>query len=452
MKKVFLTGAALIAFAAAGFAQNQATVNQVGNAQSAVQNQTGNHLQSTISQDKQEGTNVGNFAGTYQTGTGEAGNQAIVDQNNGAKSNRAGLTQSSGTGNVGKITQSDNSGDGALPVTAATTAADVKAAGGNWGGILQQGSGNADTYIIQGNTAKKNFGEIYQYGDDNRQTSIDQSNNSTNNEAIIKQGTSGAGVSDNKAVVSQQGNSANNQAFVTQLGDSNDAVTTQNDNSTDNKATVEQTGYGASATILQRDYAAVNEATIKQSGFGNTALIDEHRDSYYNKAMITQAGFGNDATIAQTDLAAYNTATITQDGIGNGATISQVKANNNTATIKQSLGRPEGGSNTAEIQQGSLALAASNNTATITQDFSSNVAKLRQYGDGNTATFSQEVGDLNVIKGLGSSPYALQQGNNNMLTVTQNSGNGDSAYVPNTASVSQIGDGNSISIMQTGSN
>ncbi|QJD81627.1 hypothetical protein [Spirosoma rhododendri] len=51
MKKVLLTGTALLAFAAAGFAQtNQATTNQAGINQRAAQTQTGSYLKSTITQ------------------------------------------------------------------------------------------------------------------------------------------------------------------------------------------------------------------------------------------------------------------------------------------------------------------------------------------------------------------------------------------------------------------
>ena len=42
MKKVLLTGAALMAFAASGFAQNTSTVNQNGTGQTANATQVGN--------------------------------------------------------------------------------------------------------------------------------------------------------------------------------------------------------------------------------------------------------------------------------------------------------------------------------------------------------------------------------------------------------------------------
>ena len=75
-----------------------------------------------------------------------------------------------------------------------------------------------------------------------------------------------------------------------------------------------------------------------------------------------------------------------------------------------------------------------------------NRPKAIEVGDGNTGTFSQ-FGDYNVIKGL-SGDFAIQQGNNNTLTVSQNSG-GSAPYVANIASVSQIGNGNMGTITQS---
>ena len=61
MKKLVLSGMALLAFAVAGFSQaNQATLNQVGNQQTGTATQTGTSLQSNIQQTTASGiTNVG---------------------------------------------------------------------------------------------------------------------------------------------------------------------------------------------------------------------------------------------------------------------------------------------------------------------------------------------------------------------------------------------------------
>lgn len=460
MKKIFLTGTILAAFAAASSAQtNTTTTNQNGNKQTALQLQNGSYLQSAVTQDKGNGSNYGSFGATRQEGTGSAGNKAMVDQNANSNSNRGYVTQVQGTGNTGSITQSNFSGGGSLPVTANTSSADVRGAGGNWGGIYQQGSNNTGVSINQSNTSSKNFGEIAQYGDDNQSTTIEQSTVSSNNEARINQGSANNAVFDNRARVQQSGNSRNNKATVDQQGSYGIGKIEQNNNSRANEATISQLSgsYYETASVYQGNVADNNKATVKQSGFFDQATIYQTDRSSKNEATIEQHsidfGYGNSASIYQQYDAVKNQATIKQDGTNNNANVNQFNVSNSKATITQSLGRPEGGFNTAEIQQGSTYLAASNNnTATIAQDFSQNVAKLRQYGNGNEATFSQVVGDLNVIKGLGDSPYALQQGNNNTLTVTQNSGNGDSSYVPNTASVSQIGNGNMATIMQTGRN
>ena len=503
MKKVLLTGTALLAFAAAGFAQGNTTSTfQNGNSQTASQTQSGNYLKSTISQDKAGGSNTGNYAGTLQNSTGSAGNEAAIEQNLNANSNRAFVTQQGGTGNKGVIQQDNASGKGALAVTAGTSAADVKAAGGNWSGILQQGSNNTNTYIYQNNTSNSNFGEIYQYGSSNKQTSIDQSNNSTGNRAVINQGTSTSPAKYNEAIIAQQGDSHDNKAEVTQVSQSNVAFVKQNDkatanettikqignaynenaqvyqssNANNNKADVTQSGYYDKAIVHQENNSQSNQATIKQGtndfSFFSTATINQYNNASNGKAMITQDGDSHVATITQENDARRDQATITQNGSSNTATTiqnnafdnqattnqngsenvattKQVYADYNQATINQSLVRPEGGSNTAEILQGDGSFYSSHNTATINQDFSKNTAKLQQLGGHNTANLSQMVGDLNVIKGV-NGDYALQQGTYNTMTVTQNSGNGDAAYVPNTASVTQIGNSNTATIMQMG--
>ena len=456
MKKVLLTGAALMAFAAASFAQtNTGTVQQAGTNQSALQLQTGNYLQSSISQLNGTGTNVGNFGATRQESVGAAGNKAFVNQNDGAKSNRGYVTQLKGTGNVGSITQENNSGAGSLQVTVGTSSADVRAAGGNWGGIFQQGSNNANTFIIQGNTATKNFADIAQYGTNNRQTSIDQSNNSTNNEATIKQGTADAGVSNNQASVSQQGNSNDNQAFITQLSNNNNATITQNDYSYDNKATVKQSiGTGNTGTIQQRNNSD-GQASVLQTGYDNTGTINQINGSYYEKATVEQMGSSGKATINQI-YDGYGVATIKQNGYNNEAVIDQINGGTvagtgNTATITQDLATTAGSNNKARIIQGEVdgSNYSKNNVATIKQEYSYNTANLMQVGNGNTGALSQ-TGDYNVIKGV-SGDFALQRGNNNILTVTQDSG-GSAPYVPNVASVSQMGTGNSAVITQVGRN
>jgi len=464
MKKVLLTGTALLAFAAAGFAQtNTTTTNQAGDKQTAVQTQTGNYLTSTVTQDKGASSNFGSFAATRQVSVGSDGNQATVEQKNASNSNRGYVTQITGTGNVGTITQNNNSGalaSGAIAVTDATSAAAVKAAQGNWAGILQSGSNNKTTSINQSDFSSTNFGEINQFGSTNGKTLIDQSNRSSGNTAKIDQGTASAGVTASKATILQQSSSRNNQAFIAQIADNNTAAVTQNESSVSNVANVSQSGTYGIATVNQGQDANFNKATVTQDTKGfyggkyNTATINQTNLSGQNAATIEQHGIYEVATINQAYSAVGNEATIQQQGYASRASISQYNVSNSKATIKQDLVTQSGGIDVAEIQQGSTSFAASDkNVATITQDYSYNTAKLRQYGNGNTATLTQQIGDKNVIKGLGTDAdgqYALQQGNNNTLTVTQNSGT--SNYVPNVANVSQIGNGNMATISQTGAN
>lgn len=152
MSKVILSGLGLMAFATVSLAQtNTATVNQNGDSQTANTRQTGNYLQSTITQDKQNSeTSFGSYATIVQTSTGAGGNAATINQNLWSSGNRAGVTQAGGTGNSGTIYQSAKSGntDGTpVTITGATSAAAVKAAGGNWADILQSGNSNANTSI-----------------------------------------------------------------------------------------------------------------------------------------------------------------------------------------------------------------------------------------------------------------------------------------------------------------
>ncbi|HEX9959090.1 MAG TPA: hypothetical protein VGA96_17605, partial [Fibrella sp.] len=177
MRKLILTGTALIAFAAVSFAQNSTTINQNGTSQTAEATQVGNLQTSNI---QQVGTaampNNGNYAGTFQgvAGTPNTGaNTATVLQNDGSKGNRGAISQGMGAmgGNEATISQSNNSGTGGVVTSASTSAADVRAAGGNFAGILQQGSDNTATRIDQNNQSRSNLGEIYQYGTENSRSS-----------------------------------------------------------------------------------------------------------------------------------------------------------------------------------------------------------------------------------------------------------------------------------------
>jgi len=103
MKKVILTGSALLAFVGAAWAQNSATLNQSGTYQTAVQQQSGNNQVSTINQNQGAGVNTGNWAGTFQTGT--VVNTATINQRTCSQGNRAAVGMVGGSGNVGTINQ-----------------------------------------------------------------------------------------------------------------------------------------------------------------------------------------------------------------------------------------------------------------------------------------------------------------------------------------------------------
>jgi hypothetical protein len=190
------------------------------------------------------------------------------------------------------------------------------------------------------------------------------------------------------------------------------------------------------------------------AGAGRTATIDQVDNSVSNIAAINQKGATPGATasnayITQTRGAA-NQALIDQDTrFGASAIINQHDGNGSYAKITQNTTYFDfGNSNVAEIEQTGGTLGAGN-SATINQDYSVNTAKLKQDGQGNMATITQLIGDGNVVKGLSGS-VAMQQGIDNTLTVTQNSGAIFGQYVPNTASVGQFGTGNMGIITQTG--
>ncbi len=502
MKKISLTGFALLAFAAASFAQsptNSATLQQNGNNQTALQIQTGNNLKSTISQDRKEGVNGGNFAATAQTSTGAAGNEATVTQNLTSNSNRGYVTQLGGVGNKGSITQSNNSGGLGAVVTPLSSPEDVKALGGNWAGIWQQGNNNMSTEIIQNDVSKGNFAEIFQFGSGNLSTGINQSIYSSNNTAKINQGQLGSGVSGNKAGIAQQGTSQENKATIVQRTNNNDATIIQNDfslrneasisqiggtgskakveqryTSYDNKAVVSQTASNNQATVNQTSNSSNNLADVSQSGESNQATIGQSNTSQYNKAYVVQPGYYNEATVKQNynssfnyasikqsgqDAQAYieqetnssnNQARVEQNGYDNWTKVTQSNsASGNTAQVKQDLLTTAGYGNIAEVSQ-----SGTNHKAYVTQNFSMNTAKIRQEnteGAGNNYAQLDQWGNKNIIQGVDGAPFALQRGSNNTLSVTQNSGS-SAPYAPNVANVSQIGNGNMATIMQTGMN
>lgn len=546
MKKLILTGATLLAFAATSLAQNnQATLNQAGNQQTGTATQSGSSLQSNIQQTTASGiTNVGNYANTSQVPiiVGSSGNQANVNQL-GTKSGFANIGQE-GSGNLSTINQQNNNGGSGTPITSASApgpvanannvpnAAGISAvttAGGNYANTYQRGNNetvlinqnNASTsnyadsrqdnysagqsvIINQNNTSTGNKATANQFGDSNTQT-ISQSNNSSGNTANVRQGFSTAQPGYNGTTISntvgavatvQQNGivggspSTGNQSTINQIGTGAGASATTQQNagllgpSQNNTAEINQFGGVQTALIQQNNFSILNQAKVDQTSpdNGNVATIRQNDASVFNQATILQtAGAGRTATIDQINSSSNNKAAIKQQGgsvAGSGASsayITQTQGSNNQGYIDQNsyagssavINQHSTSGSTAKITQNTTYFDYGNtniadieqtggvgNTATIDQDYSANTAKLKQDGSGNTATFKQLIGDGNVIKGLNSSPVALQQGTGNSLTVTQTSTNTlgppFGPYVPNTASVQQIGTGNMGNITQAG--
>ena len=505
MKKLFLSGA-LALCAAAGYAQNSATVTQNGTSQSATANQTGSSLTATISQVGTTTNNMFNTGTVSQTGTGHS---ATINQDNGSMYNRAFATQKNGTtagatgANSATISQSNGSGG------AAARGGDrsiVTGDLGNYSGTFQTGSGNKATVNQDGPNSKANLGEITQQGSTNTGT-IMQSNVATSNVAQILQGVEPAPVVDvtgNNATINQDAGSRND-ALVKQLSNTNTATVLQNTaTSTDNKAFVTQ-GDGTNVTGQASNTAAVNQtgastfnsASVVQTGTLGRAFVtqnDAAGASSLNEAFINQIeGSGSYANIYQTG-ASSNTATINQHGDGMQADIAQFVSNtsnvakinqgssasiqsdgsrayiyqiggvaSSTAIIDQNL-TVDGVSNLAAIDQ--RGGATSLNMAHIMQEGSYNEAGLVQTGAGsNTATVSQK-GNYNVVGGPGHSNYydpasssavfaraagqAQQDGSSNKMTVMQEStGAPTTLTLYNNAILNQVGTGNILTVDQT---
>ncbi|GAB3507537.1 hypothetical protein GCM10027341_42250 [Spirosoma knui] len=411
MKKVILTSAALMAFAAASHAQ----IFQNGLQQYAEQVRNGENQTGVIRQQQQGGENYGNYAITYQgTPTNTGPNEANITQNNGSQGNRAGISQIGGPNNLANISQTGGSqGLSGGGVSGSATIGSA-ANDGNFGGILQNGNNNT-ALLNQDNNSRRNGSEIYQNGSQLTGT-VNQSNGSVNNDAFIFQGFSGQNISDG-------------------------AVT------------------GAVATISQ---GRTNAGDVSFSNYGSIA------ESISNIATITQLASNVNATINQgtTDNVDGDAAISAGRSEASTASILQ-SAVNNLAAIRQGVesGEALGSSaaivqtnvdNTAEIVQGALFLGSDNgSTAGITQAGQSSAAVIAQgyngQSDGDQATINQGSstlnGTANIYQAFGGGSYSTgdiatinQNGQNNFAQVVQNSAtglNGQSNGRDNTATITQ---------------
>jgi trimeric autotransporter adhesin len=411
MKKVILTGIALMAFAAAGFAQNTSTLNQNGNSQTGNVVQTGNLLISNIQQTSAGAIiNQGNYAATSQKpGFTQPANkdEAYINQV-GNKSGFASIGQEGGAAgkNVATINQKNNTGGSGTTITAASAP----------GAPLAQGNTPNPAGIAAVKAAGGNYANGYQQGH-NQTLTISQNDGSAGNYADVRQDNYGTGQT---ATINQNNVSTNNSATTNQFGDANALTVSQSNKSSDNKATVRQgfsgavggpNSFNAVATVEQNgtgiNASTDNTATVAQNGvFVGTATIRQNAgvdgDSKFNKGTINQIGNSDVGTINQNNRSNNNEATLTQAGFGG-----------HTATVNQN-GSPTGVSST-------------------------NKAVVGQTGVLNQATVNQLGIDINA-GGVGNSnnnqAFVTQAGQNNKAFVNQNDGS-----FSNVATVNQAGGG-----------
>ena len=475
MNRIMLTGIALLAFAATLYAQNTATVNQNGNAQLNTVTQTGSNNQTLIQQLTGTATvvNTSNVAAVTQQANplGLETNQAFVNQLNGSDYNRAVIGQSGGSGNIGTIEQNGgngyrNGGSGLLT----TAPAGARAGLGNDARITQVGAGNDQTLIRQNagtlGGSQANEAVIQQMGHQNVCTVIEQSNKSWENVARIDQGTLADGASGNNAVILQNDDSQKNRATVSQEGTGQVAEVRQTAVSGVNTTGVSQVGFGGVATVYQTDNSHDNRSTVNQLGTAAAAgaTIYQTSASGFNQATVEQAGSVDAALINQSEQSKNNVAEVQQGagGINNSAAITQTYSGiggsygtGSMATIQQNL-TTAGGSNQAEVMQGfaggistetSLPVVSDKNQAGVGQEGDMNKTSLLQGGVSNQATVMQK--GFSTLKGIDDgltvNDVAGQIGNLNVLQVNQTG----TLANPNTASVRQVGIGNSGTIGQS---
>ncbi|GAB3560233.1 beta strand repeat-containing protein [Spirosoma fluminis] len=467
MKKVILTSVALMAFAAASYAQ----IFQNGVQQYAEQVRNGENQTGVIRQQQQGDTNYGNYAITFQGVPTNAGpNEANITQNRGSQGNRAGISQIGGPDNLANISQTGGSlglsgGGVSGSATIGSSAAD-----GNFAGILQAGNANI-ALLTQDNNSRRNGSEIYQNGTGN-EASLSQSNGSVNNRGYIFQGYSGQNIvgtavtnvfanitqgpttAGDISLGSTVGESVNSIATITQLASNVDATILQgatvdgsvgradgaiasiNQSAVANTANIFQgvasgEAIGSSATITQSNIE--NQATITQAygitGSDNGSAASVSQAGKSSLAFIQQ-GYNGASDLGQASITQISTSQASQafinQGVGAGsyssgdrATISQGGPNNFAFILQNSVdvglnGESNGRSNTATITQ---ATTVTNSNARIDQGYTStNTGQILQTNR-NTATINQTVGNaLNARISQGQTEVADAAGNIIALT------------------------------------
>jgi hypothetical protein len=476
MKKLVLTSAALMAFAAATYAQ---VIQQVGQQQFAQQNQFGANQNGTINQVQNavdpNRSNYGNYAITFQgTPNNTGANTLVINQNDGSQGNRAGIGQSGGPNNSATINQ--NGGINGLSGGATSTSATIGAPGedGNFAGISQIGAANT-AVINENNNSRRNKAETYQNGTTNTATT-NQSNNSVSNSGFILQGFGAVnviGTAVNNAVATiQQGKAAAGDASLGSAAP--EAV--------GNSATIVQTASNVTAGIYQgtafplfppggSGRSDASNATITQSATQAIANIYQgiaSGESIGSRASIAQSAQANTATIIQGyDFRGsdnQSSATINQLGVGgvspNGAIILQGVLGasdrdqatiNQTGAVSNSVGAIQQGTNVGSYSSGEIATinqSGKGAAALITQSAAAGVGESN--GRDNNASITQGagvVGNAGVTLtpiGVAVNPTAtgianIQQGasnlgetiqaNRNTAAVNQTTGSGLRAFI-----------------------
>lgn len=239
----------------------------------------------------------------------------------------------------------------------------------------------------------------------------------------------------NEATVSQD---AGNTATVTQSGSEyqplgqGSSVNVNQSNSTDGTATATQAlgtlGGAINITQVEED----NEATVNQTnGRLNVATVNQTDDG--NTATVNQSGTqdgpgGAISTVTINQIGKAAMATVTQ--AANGST---VDVNQENADMAEVIQRTGGATNSVVINQAGT-LAGGGNKAKVDQGGDDNVFNVTQT--------SVDGADGNVVEGtIGAGDFAMQKGQGNTATVTQDG-------PINHAAVMQDGEQNTITIDQ----
>ena len=460
VKKVFLSGAALLAFAAMTHAQ----IFQQGNTQFAQQQQNGPDQTGVISQQGTPTTNYGNYAITFQgQGQNIGPNQANINQNSGPTTSASGVVPpvigagQGSQGNRGAISQNgggnratinQNGGPDGISGGGLEQAATLGLAGGdgNFGGILQQGVGNAAT-VNQNNNSRRNFGEVYQHGE-NLTGSINQSSGSVSNRATINQGFANnvgvAPITGSTATINQgtldrnyRTESIGNTANITQTVSNVKAIISQG--SIDpGRPFVPGRAYGSTATLTQSAFyngtSTITQGADSGESIGSraTLIISGENNLGENNLTNNNRLGGIIQGSGPTGLDNGSTANITQAGRTSSAYISQGnygQTESDQATINQSSTVQD---SWAEIYQALGAKSSSrNDQATILQTGQRNFALIYQNSGFSTVVKgSDNVATINQINDIINSQVSINQG------VT--SGSVPAQAIRNQATVNQI--------------